>query len=353
MEGKIMKYLIAPFMILVFSFFGCNKRGNGNPVNPENDTNSPQYSIKITDYSKSNYFIDAIYSDTSSSLDMFHKYYGEIIPVVIPRYMVTNIEVYTSTDEFNAQTDIKGNAYINLPARNGENLYSEHYRDSLAQDTIGKYYSGNFRRLMESTFYTFNDYTGWLSLSSVPKESQIIAVSYTIQGDQNNSPNGITYGEYTAEIVNYQKDRIVLKLVKPPYLKPSMSEAWKLQLKNIYRVKEYYGAFKKINLDIYYAENRNTLINKIDNKGFLNLFGFDNFSEDWTPNPDGKFDYKIGIDILPATMKIIFPNLEPFGANLPSVLPDSLRRMDIYTQPKSSLDTLKNSFILRGNFIYQ
>ena len=49
----------------------------------------------------------------------------------------------------------------------------------------------------------------------------------------------------------------------------------------------------------------------------LNAFGWDNYDASGNSNPDGLFDWRPGITIIPAAGEIIFPTLQPFSsANL-------------------------------------
>jgi cell surface protein SprA len=126
-----------------------------------------------------------------------------------------------------------------------------------------------------------------------------------------------------------------------------MKDAWKLQLKNIYRI-DLGTIIKSIDLNIYYKIN-NLLFSSWYSDSFLRLFGFDQINSSEAPVPDGKFDQRPYFTYLPSTSDIIFPVLQPFGNNCPKQVLD-LSYHAIYDSSKSSL-TQKDGFVIKGSIV--
>ncbi len=76
-------------------------------------------------------------------------------------------------------------------------------------------------------------------------------------------------------------------------------------------------------------------LNEIGSTRFLNAFGLDLLNSSSQPPPDNIFDYRPGITILPETGEVIFPNLEPFGEDLPTDLPAEFSFTEVYDTTKT------------------
>ncbi len=66
----------------------------------------------------------------------------------------------------------------------------------------------------------------------------------------------------------------------------------------------------------------------LDKTILIRLLNLDNMNSQRDPYPDGIFDYMSGITISPSNGRVIFPLLEPFGADLAQILTDSLSAAD-------------------------
>lgn len=340
MKKEIILYA---FIILIFN--SCKKDEN-NPIIPTDEDDRVSFEINYTNYSDNNYLIDAIYAD--ESLNMFNMYYGSIIPTVYDKYFIKNVEVYISINTFfNPETDIRCNAYLHLPSRNSSHLYP----DSLRNNSVvidGEEENGYFKKLSEGSDYVFNPYVGHITFLFTPKNNEAIAVAFRIQNNDLSNDDDLVYGEFISELVNNSKMSIVLKLVKPINLYPTMTDAWKLKLKNIYKIEPPLGYVENLDLDIYMKSN-SVEINKINGMRFIELFGFDKFDENDNNMPDGKFDDRPGINYNPSTSEILFPVLQPFGNNLPDQLNDSLKYQAIYDSVKSLLSA-DEGFVIKGKY---
>ena len=342
-----MKKLIYSFILLLIIFAGCNKDEQSPVTAPVDDRVS--FEINYLQYSDNNYFIDEIYADTSAELNLYSLYYDSIPSIVITKYIVREIEVYISINQTNQTTNsILANAYINLPARSPSIMY----QDSLRFDNNiinGKEEIGRFKLLNKGGDYLFHPETGYITFLFPLAAQDIIAVAYKVKGDDPNAPDGLVYGEFISELVNNSKTRGVLKLVKPQFLKPIYKSAWKLKLKNRYKIEPFIGQVTNLDLDIYLIRADGSETNEINNVRLLKLFGFDKITENGNLDADGKFDNRLGINYDPRTSEIIFPVLQPFGSNIPPALSE-YKYQAIYDTIKAFLSLPDNSFVIKGKY---
>lgn len=344
-----MKYLFISIMGMLLIINGCNKEIS-NPVIPPVDDRTI-FEIDFLNYSDNNYFIDEIYADTSFGLNLFNIYYGSITPIILTKYYVKDIEVYISSGPgLGTSQFIEAYAYIDLQAR----TYSDMYPDSIRFNndpmvTPGQQELTRFRRLDEGSDYIFNRGTGHITFLFPLKNMDVIAAAYRIENDDPGEEDDLFYGEFISELVNNSKTRAVLKLIKPRNLIQQYKDAWKLKLKNIYKIEPFVGKITDLSLDIYLRRPDGSEINAINNIRLLELFGFDKFTEDGAFGGDGKFDNRAGINFEPRTSEIIFPLLQPFGINIPSILND-YKYQGIYDTIKYSLSVPDNRFIIKGKY---
>lgn len=324
-------------------FIGCNKE-ECDPVTPPVDDRIP-FEINFLQYSENNFFIDQIYTDTSA-VNLYNQFYGNVTPIVLPKYFVKNIEVYKS---FNSIFDegILATAYINLLPRSSDSMYADELRN-LNTIIPGQNDASRFILLDEGNDYIFHRETGWISFINPIMDQEIIAVAYKIENEPGYTDD-LIYGEFISELVNNSKTRGVLKLVKPRDVRPAYELAWNLKMKNIYRISSQLGQITNLDLDIYLKKSDGTESNTINNIRLLELFGFDKYSENGTAVPDGKYDYFPGMNFEPRTSEIIFPVIQPFGNNIPFAL-NEYKYQAIYDTIKSYLALPGNSFVIRGKY---
>jgi cell surface protein SprA len=342
-----MKYLLISFVLFAFLFTGCNKE-ECDPITTTID-DRVSFEINFLQYSDNNYFIDQVYTDTSSALNTYNLYYGSINPIVIPKYFVKSIEVYKAVNSiFDEDQSILANAYINLPTRSSDSMYNDSFRNNNIQ-IPGEVELSRFILLNEGRDYIFNPTTGFITLIYPINDYDIIAVAYVFENDSPSVSDDLYYGEFISELVNNSKTRGVLKLVRPTNLNPRYQDAWKLKMKNIYQITPYIGQLTNLDMDIYLKKSDGSESNTINDNRLLELFGFDRFSTDGSAIPDGKFDNIIGINFEPRTSEIIFPVIQPFGNNIPSLL-SGYKYQAIYDTIKTYLSMPGNSFIIKGKY---
>ncbi len=120
-------------------------------------------------------------------------------------------------------------------------------------------------------------------------------------------------------------------------------------MKNIYQVHPYIRQITNLDLDIYLKIPDGSESNMINNIRLLELFGFDKLNENLISVPDGKFDNRLGINFEFRTSEIIFPVIQPFGNNIPSLL-NGYKYQAIYDTLKTYLSLPGNSFIIKGKY---
>lgn len=340
-----MKYLIISFILSVTFFTGCDSKEH-DPVSPPID-NSKSFEINFLEYSENNYFIDEIYTVTSAELNIYYEFYGNFPPIVVNKYYVKDFEVYISLNRVE-QNSFWAYASIDLPSRSA----SEKYSDSLRYNTSqipGKEQVGRFRLLYEERDYIFHRETGYITFLIPLANEDFIAVAYRIENDSPDANDDIIYGEFFTDVINNSDSVGVLKLIKPQLLNSHYKEAWKLKMKNNYKITSNKGTITNLNLDIYLKKSDGTEINSINGVRLIELFGFDKISSDNSSGADGNFDYLEGLTFRPQTSEIIFPVIQPFGDNIPGLLRE-YKYQEIYDTIKAFLTLPENSFIIKGQY---
>lgn len=335
------------FLFVLLALISCNK-DECDPVTPPIDDRE-SFEISFLDYSENNFFIDPLYSDTSSQLNIYNLYYGSAIPIVRPKYFVKKIELYKSvTSIIDREFSIISHSYIHLSPRSYDSLYSDELRDNNT-NISGQSEIARFVLLNQGDDYTFNQETGQIIIKIALNEYSIIAAAYVLENDSPSSEDDLYYGEFITELVNNSKNRGVLKLIRPTNLHSVFTEAWKNKLKNVYQIREDTGPISDLDLDIFLKRADGSETNKIADKGLLELFGFDKINENGEAVPDGKFDSRIGLNYDPKTSQIFFPVLQPFGLNIPTSLTE-YKYQAIYDTLKQYLILPENHFVIRGKF---
>jgi len=340
-----MKVLLISLISIVIFYTGCNK-DDCDPCSPPTDDRI-SFEMSFLEYSENNYFIDEVFVDTMRGLNIFNLFYGNIPPIVLTQYYVKEIEVYKALNIV-GQSSIYACAYIDLPSRSSSNTYTDSLRYNF--DPIpGQEEVGRFRLLSEGRDYLFHPETGYLTFISPIKEQDIIAVAYKIENDSPSNSDDLFYGEFFADLINNSDSIAVLKLVKPKNLQSVYTKAWKLKMKNIYQITPYLGQATNIDLDIYLKKADGTETNSINNIRLLELFGFDKMKVNGASGSDGKFDNRIGYTYEPRTSEILFPVIQPFGNNIPSILNEH-NYQAIYDTLKAFLSLPSNNFTIKGKY---
>lgn len=352
-------FKMGPFTLTTLA---SQKKGETKEKSITNGATSQDFQIRAYNYSKNHFFISNIYADTSADLNLFNKYFGYVkyhnspIPISNRQYFVKNIEVWKSINQTRFDPKERdGNAFLDLPAK-PQNGYDSTYNSNAVNEVPGRIYKGRFVLLQEGVDYTIRPEIGMISFKTNIQDNEIIAVAYQVENSTSAITDDAFYGDFLNSAGSDTTRRLVLKLVKPPNLQPSFTDAWKLMLKNIYPVGGRSIKKEGFKFDIFYEVDGAEAQNVLGNLKLLNIFGLDIVDASDNPNPDGEFDFKSGLTIIPETGEIVFPVLQPFGRNFPVELRtpayDSLRYLAIYdtTDVAAQQRKEKDKWILKGTY---
>ncbi len=329
------KFQLGP---LTLTTLASQKKGQTKEISVNSGATSQTFDVRAYQYATNNYFVDTSYADTSASKNYFYNYYGRSVPQVDPTVKIVDIQVWKSVNTLtiDQSKERQVNAFINLPPEHGfDQLYDTTYSDVITP-VPGQSETGRFVLLTPDVDYTLHPNTGYITFHYQIQDQDAIAVAYRVEGPTSSPSDDIYYGEFLNAVGGDTLNgrRLVLKLIKPAYLKPQYKAAWKLLLKNIYPLNAQDIKQDGFELNIKYDIPGQDPVTQLSSKNgvvqLLHAFGFDNKDASGNPNPDNVFDWNPGVDILPTDGEIIFPTLEPFGKNLPGSIPDSLSYQAIY-----------------------
>ena len=173
-------------LLLLTFLLGCDEEDCPPCSIPTDDRIS--FEMNFLEYSDNNYFIDDVYADTSSGLNIYNQYYGNIPPVVNIQYYVNEIEVYKSVNQVGPGSIIYGSAYIDLPPRSAADKYPDSLRSNF-DPIAGEEERGRFGLLSEGRDYLFHRATGHITFLWSLNDHDVIAVAYKTAGN-------IIYGEF-------------------------------------------------------------------------------------------------------------------------------------------------------------
>ncbi len=385
-------------------------RGTADEVRVQNGAQSRQYEIKASQYEKDRHFFLS---------QFFRDRYDQALrnlPTIQSGVTINRVEVYVTNDNrttenlrnvvtlmdlgepsrlYQTQKYRIGNPSPQVPASNdGNREFSTIIgggttaRDNLGVDAflqIGQGLTKNvdFERVrarkLDTREYTYNAQLGYLSLNTALLPDQVLGVSYEY------IYNGKTYkvGELSGDYNGVSADQVIfLKMLKasnpgvgtlptdrPDSQNPNVltrnTPTWDLMMKNIYPLNASQLQRDNFQLQIIYKDDATgvDLISlkegaKIANRPLIEVLNLDHVNSNNDKLPDGNFDYFPGVTIDPELGKIIFPNVQPFGAFLQNQFvgePDLVTKYvysELYNMTQSDAQQVqeKDKFFLRGRF---
>lgn len=305
-------------------------------------------------YSSSYYFLDTVYRKFWTGL---HSSASPTITPEMEENQVVQIDVWSSVQltTTNSQNIKKGRAYVDLPHHDLNGRYDDSVEVNLRTDPGGKY-EGNFIKLDAGKDYRFRFdggrqvYGGYLILNTSIPDDQALAVSYTVLGGGQHRVYG-SFPDTTSD------GRILLKLLKPPYLSrnPGYKPAWDLQLKNIYGLG---GRDLKSENFTFQLIRRTEGPDQDQVKGqkLLEVVGLDRFDVQNNATPDNSFDFLPGLTVDIERAEVIFPSLRPFDSAIVQyfrskgqTISDSLLFGDVYdtTFLAAQNNVVKNRYVMK------
>lgn len=221
----------------------------------------------------------------------------------------------------------------------------------------------NARKLNPNEF-KLHPQLGFLSLNRRLNDGDILAVAYeyTISG----SSSVYKVGELTTDGV-IAPSSIIVKLLRSEIVNTSVP-IWRLMMKNIYALGTYQIQADGFRFELLYKDDatgvplnvlQNATTSGISDKTLLNLFKLDRLDRNFIPTPkgDGFFDYVEGTTIDSENGLVIFPLVEPFGAdlkaNFTALSDDKYVFNELYTKTISEAKNNyqeKDKYLLKGYF---
>ena len=290
----------------------------------------------------------------------------------------------------------------NLPAdarQTNSNSVISYFQANGATDNFAKL---SYARKLTEREFNFQPQLGYISLNNPLNADEILAVSYRY------TFNGVEYqvGEFSTDVPFDQGTPKVLyaKLLKNETIKTNLP-TWDLMMKNIYSIGGYQISNQNFKLDIFRIDDKTGIEmpliregSRTELKQYIALTNLDQLNQQKEKKPDGVFDFEyenkpfvsdqqlqqqnafsssnvtgasLGtlinntnngyVTIDPLNGRIIFPLIEPFGADLANKfnLPAEQALADKYTYPQlydstkvvaQQLFANKNLYIIKGNY---
>ena len=197
--------------------------------------------------------------------------------------------------------------------------------------TASDYVEGKFQRLQPGRDFEFDNRLGFISLRTPLTEGEAIAVAFRYIGPDGRSVQVGDIPNAGGSEGNQLSDRIVLKLIRPQNIQPSVA-AWDLTMRNVYQIRSRNIDPNTFELQIFYerpGQPASTTLPGVtvgQQQTLLQILGLDRLNENGSPIPDNKLDFEPYI-IDPATGRLYFPYLEPFGKRIDQIIQDPKTRV--------------------------
>ncbi len=226
-------------------------------------------------------------------------------------------------------------------------------------------------RKLDANEYTLNSQLGFISLNRKLSDGEVLAVAYeyTVVGS---SETSFKVGELSNDGINAPSN-LAVKLLRSEIITTKRTgtqlpfPTWRLMMKNVYALGVFPLTQDGFRFEIMYRDDNtgvpsNTLQNAttpdLANKTLLNVLNLDKLDQSAfaVTGGDGFFDYVESITVNSNKGFIIFPETEPFGADLSSSLTSTIDKdtyvfEELYTNTKSQAKNNfqnKDKFLLKG-----
>ena len=332
------------------------QRSQPQTITITNGSQQGSFSVTSADYDANRHFFLSQY---------FRNNYNKAlanIPIISSNVNITKIEVWI-TNRVNSTTNSRdvlafldlgentpynttlvhgGSGFSGFPAGTTTPGFSQQSNSLLRnipvnarltydpQNSIASYFattggSDNYAKLvyarqLTSAEYTLHPQLGYITLKSALNNDEVLAVAYQY------TYNGVSYqvGEFSSDQPVNATTRKVLyvKLLKNELLKTKLP-TWNLMMKNVYSLNASQISPTNFKLNISRLDDKSGIQKLAMEEGqntksklWLQLTDLDNLDAQQNKQPDGYFDFLEGITIDSNNGVIIFPTLEPFGADL-------------------------------------
>ncbi len=313
------------------------QKGRSEELTLSGGAQEQTFTIRPYEYSQSHYFIDEDYIDTYEPAMAIEPRYDPLLEITDIEVWVTRSGIITDVDERPVT------AHINLPPR-GEAGYDDAQWRNISTGISGEIEIGQFVMLREGEDYNISTRTGRLTMRTQISNDQAIAVAYR-------RTDGSVFGDFVAT-VDDDSSRLVLKLVRPRNLIPQYTDAWKLQLRNIYNIGGRNLQSEGFELRVEYDIPGQQATDELEGQPLLQVFGLDQTDESGAPIPNNRFDWRPGVTIDPGRGELIFPTLRPFDDLLARAGLDEYRYPEVYDTTVSAARNRneKDRFRIRGQY---
>lgn len=212
-------------------------------------------------------------------------------------------------------------------------------------------------RLLSTSEYSLNSTLGYISLKTAIRSDEVLAVAYQY------TYNGQVYqvGEFSSDITTTDQ-ALYVKMLKGTTISTKLP-TWDLMMKNVYNLGAYQIQKQRFKLNVKYLSDTSGIainylpVPGLNNQSLLQVMNVDRIDSNNDSNPDGFFDFVEGYTIYPATGKVVFPVVEPFGEHLARKIGNpALAEQYVYQELYDSTLVVarqfadKNKFILTGEF---
>lgn len=375
----------------------AQQNSESKTVNSKGGVQTKEFELKIDEYDENRHFFLAHYFRNNYNASVAN------LPQIRSNVNITRLEVWVTNMRGNydqsrnivAFTDIgeNENEYIfnnsrfpangsRFPANNANDLYnqmtttySDARRITQVSQTLTEFTGGGVeyeevesaRLLDPNSEYIYDKQLGYLSLSMSLKDGEVLAVAYEYEYSDGAGKRTGRVGEFSDSDPSNPSNCLYVKLLKGSNMSPSKMY-WDLMMKNIYSLGAYSVQKDKFRLDVLYqSDTTGTYVNYLpesagDKQIWIRLMQADRLNAQNESYADGYFDFVEGYTIQPATGRVIFPTIEPFGSSLreqiinsrngSAAIADKYVFQELYdtTQTAARQIAEKNKFIMRGEY---
>ena len=314
------------------------KRGQIKELSVSGGGRPTPFERRPYEYSRDHFFVDTVYRS------IYRNAFKDRPPLFDTRYQIQDMEVWVSrTGLIVYPNDRDAVALIDVDSV----IYYQDNPAARAGDIFsvpGRVENSRFMKLTQGADYTYDQFLGTIAFSQSFQPEQVIAVAYSLP----------TRDIGTLEAKDTSRtSKLILKLVRPKNLEPSMKPAWDLMMKNIYSLGGRGLKKEGFALGIKYLLPGQEAVQEVSvsadgvSKQFnlLNMLFLDSYDENGIQKSDNVFDFEPAITIDVDRGELIFPTLEPFGDHIRSFFLDQFKP----TTPSgiSSVLAAADSFAIR------